>query len=171
MGGCRRSIGESGDAAEDARLTCCRGVGFLQYWTASNIPLFFLATPMLAIMLASGIWAWDPVDAVQNPEKDDRKSQKNPQKDRWFTGALVRYLAVPQLMLAILALTTYHVQIVTRLSSGYPIWYWWLASLIMRDKKVVLFDREWNMAEGVIRWMVIYGLIQAGLFASFLPPA
>ena len=71
-------------------------------------------------------------------------------------------LALPQLLLAILAFTSYHVQIITRISSGYPLWCIWLASKATDEPKRVTV---------VIRWMIIYALVQAGLYASFLPPA
>lgn len=71
-------------------------------------------------------------------------------------------IALPQLVLAILALSSYHVQIITRISSGYPLWYIWLAAKVMDEPKRVSM---------VVRWMVMYALIQAGLYASFLPPA
>lgn len=71
-------------------------------------------------------------------------------------------MALPQLVLAVLALTTYHVQIITRISSGYPLWYIWLAAKTQETPKRTV---------PIIRWMVIYALIQAGLYASFLPPA
>ena len=80
-------------------------------------------------------------------------------------------LSIPQLILALLALTTYHVQIITRLSSGYPVWYWWLASAIVNKRDLVLLGRKWNVSRGIVRWMVLYALVQGGLFASFLPPA
>jgi len=68
-------------------------------------------------------------------------------------------------------LTSYHVQIITRLSSGYPVWYWWLACLTLEDEKIHLFGRTWHSSRIVSSWMIGYALIQAGLFASFLPPA
>lgn len=84
---------------------------------------------------------------------------------------IIQQLAVPQMVLAILALTTYHVQIITRLSSGYPVWYWWLTSMILDCREFGLLGKTWNVAEGILRWMVLYALTQGGLFASFLPPA
>jgi GPI mannosyltransferase 2 len=69
------------------------------------------------------------------------------------------YLTIPQLILAVLALTTYHVQIITRIASGYPWWYIWLAAERPRSVKIA------------VRWMALYALIQGGLYASFLPPA
>lgn len=79
--------------------------------------------------------------------------------------------AVPQIVLAVLALTRYHVQIITRLSSGYPVWYWWLASLVLEDHKTSVFGTAFNPAALITRWMIIYAIVQGGLFASFLPPA
>lgn len=71
-------------------------------------------------------------------------------------------LAAPQIVMAILAITTYHVQIVNRLCSGYPWHYIWLA------EKICSKDRIGKYAVG---FFVVYGLVQGGLFASFLPPA
>lgn len=81
---------------------------------------------------------------------------------------LVR-LALPQLALALLALSTYHVQIITRMASGYPLWYWWLALGIVGVGK-----GKWSVpvkSDVVVIWMVMYTAIQGGLYASFLPPA
>lgn len=83
---------------------------------------------------------------------------------------VARRLAVPQILLALLALTTYHVQIVTRISSGYPLWYWWLASKIVARDSIKLAGCEVR-ARVIVLWMVMYACLQAGLFAAFLPPA
>lgn len=76
--------------------------------------------------------------------------------------ALVSRLAVPQMVLAGLAITNYHVQIITRLLSGYPWVYIWLAEQVCTG---------WRLAAASVRFFMLYGLIQAALFASFLPPA
>lgn len=73
--------------------------------------------------------------------------------------------------MAVLALTTSHVQIINRISSGYPVWYWWLAWLTLNNHKLPFYGRHIGSAHLVIRWMVVYALIQGGLFATFLPPA
>jgi|SRR4051812_12544272 phosphatidylinositol glycan class V len=75
---------------------------------------------------------------------------------------VLRNLAVSQLALTTLTLTTAHVQIITRLASAYPVWLWYLASSC---KESSLFGKTF------VSFMMMYGLIQAGLFASFLPPA
>jgi phosphatidylinositol glycan class V len=64
----------------------------------------------------------------------------------------------------VLAITSYHVQIINRLSSGYIAWYWWIASAILSEEKK-------GLGLGVVGFFVMYAGIQGGLFASFLPPA
>ena len=160
-------------------LTGPRGVGLLKYWTLSNLPLFILAGPMLSILLSSALWAWR--QSAQIPQLgrekghgvDWNKARKgqSAQSSATTQQDILRRLLMPQALLAILALTTYHVQIITRLSSGYPVWYWWLASMILGDRKILIFGKYLSPAKLTVRWMVCYALIQCGLFASFLPPA
>lgn len=129
-----------------------RNIGFLRYWTVSNIPLFLLATPMLVVLIRSGL--------------EQLRSRRFPVADRPSESArllaLLQSAAVAQVLLAVLAATTYHVQIITRISSGYPLWYWWLAASLIRGEKT---------GGRVVMFMVIYAAIQGALFASFLPPA
>jgi phosphatidylinositol glycan class V len=91
---------------------------------------------------------------------------------------LLRSLAAPQLLLAILALTSYHVQIITRISSGYCIWYFWLAHVVIlsaEESPMPKGDKSntWTLggATNIVIYMVIYAAVQAVLFSSFLPPA
>ena len=83
-----------------------------------------------------------------------------------MTSLLIR-LALPQVTLAVLAFTSYHVQIVNRISSGYPLWYWYIAYQILSG-----FESKHSRALPVaVTAIVMYGLVQATLFGSFLPPA
>lgn len=138
-----------------------RRCGLFRYWTLSNLPLFLLATPMFAILVISGLWALEilPGESVQNPNnsKDVHKSTQGP------VLQVIRNLAVSQLMLVLLTSTTAHVQIITRISSAYPVWLWYVASSC-REGKALLVGR-------IVKFMVVYSVIQGGLFASFLPPA
>lgn len=152
----------------------CREVGFLRYWTFSNLPLFALATPMLLVMIVSSweVWTCNSKTKVERMKTKQHKNRDAITDVGLFQSqGIVQYLAIPQMILAILALTTYHVQIITRLSSGYPVWYWWLASMIVENHGLFLLGRKRNMAKFIVRWMIVYALIQGGLFASFLPPA
>ncbi|KAI9758619.1 MAG: ER membrane glycoprotein subunit of the GPI transamidase complex-like protein [Candelina submexicana] len=141
-------------------------VGFLRYWTISNLPLFLLAAPMLLVMVRSSVWAFSS-KAVTSPS-----STLSEQSRASISAMCLRRFALPQLLLSILAFTNYHVQIITRLSSGYVVWYWWAALVVGADDKQIKMGK-WRLQPGKLmsRWMVMYAIIQAGLFASFLPPA
>ena len=154
------------------KLNLSRQVGLFKYWTLSNIPLFFLAAPMLCIMSLSALEAWKFSDIVifQTTRKKREKQQDFNAKIE-IDPIIIQRLAIPQGILAVLALTNYHVQIISRLSSGYPIWYWWLASKIIANSELDWRGRKWNIGRVIVRWMILYALIQGGLFASFLPPA
>ena len=155
-----------------------RNVGFLRYWTLSNIPLFLLATPMLLCLVQSSRWAWTvtPISQTKSHKAIHSKSS-SPNMELGVSRSgqshrrLLQLFSVPQLALALLALTTYHVQVITRLSSGYPVWYWWLASTMLSEKRGESPRPLLQKPYIFLRWMMIYAVIQGGLFASFLPPA
>ena len=157
-------------------LTSSRGVGFLNYWTFGNLPLFLLAIPMLYILCISGNWARiasqrQAIIQDTTPKEGSDSNQKSRSKPG-RTHDIPWRLAIPQVALAILGLTTYHVQIITRLSSGYPVWYWWLAFMIIEEGGTIeILPSNVKLGPLLTRWMVIYALIQGALFASFLPPA
>lgn len=122
-----------------------RNVGFLRYWTMGNIPLYVLAAPMLVVLIKSAMWG------ITLPRPDSR----------------IMVFAVPQLLLAVAAITNYHTQVILRLSSGNFVWYWWVATMLTAGAKAG--ERDWGM--WIVRWMVVYSCIQTVLFAGFLPPA
>jgi phosphatidylinositol glycan class V len=140
-------------------------VGFLRYWTLSNLPLFLIAAPMLYTLIDSARIVLNGqmtegtarINIKQKPSKSGAVPHSNV-----LTDAILIRLALPQLALACGALSSFHVQVITRLSSGYPLWYVVLARDVMDDKRT---------AQWTVRWMVMYALIQAVLFVNFLPPA
>ena len=152
-------------------------MGFLRYWTMSNIPLFVLALPMLAMMVQSSIWAWSGGEKnLYYSERTTTKqagpsSQLDPDDRALEFHRLLRCLTLPQLALTLLALTSYHVQIITRLSSGYPVWYWWVAMMVVERNTKPAAEKSRNLAAIISKWMVMYAIVQGGLFSSFLPPA
>ena len=117
-------------------------VGFLRYWTISNIPLFLLAAPTVYLMLRS----------LHEIFLTTNGSQSSPE-----TRALIQRFAIPQVLLVVLALTSFHVQILNRISSGYPLLYIGLA--------------QSSSSRWATHWLVVYAVVQGGLYASFLPPA
>ncbi|KAF2434450.1 hypothetical protein EJ08DRAFT_466941 [Tothia fuscella] len=154
-------------------------VGFLKYWTVSNIPLFLLAAPMLYLLSRSALLA--VTEKCSNHNLSTSQAKKASAKGRAEThqNAMLFRLALPQLLLVALALTTFHVQIITRLSSGYPLWCLIFARDIVNGPIAVQAPskKKWwhldayQIANWTVRWMVMYALIQGALFASFLPPA
>jgi len=118
--------------------------------------------PMIAILIESGVWA---LRRGTNRRKEDPVQQSDAagEASERETFSIVRNMAVSQLLLTLLTLTTAHVQIITRISSAYPVWLWYLAAA-SRDGNALL-------AKIYLRFMVIYAIVQGGLFASFLPPA
>lgn len=138
--------------AHPARINLDRDVGFLRYWTFSNIPLFLLAAPMLVILCQSSLWALN-----------------SPSSSSTSPGSMLNRLAIPQGILAVMAFTSYHVQIINRISSGYPLWYWYLATSAVEFDSSSL--KKSRILITAVYSMVAYALIQAVLFGSFLPPA
>ncbi|KAL4932262.1 DUF409 domain protein [Aspergillus undulatus] len=145
------------------------GVGFLRYWTVSNIPLFLLALPMLVILFLSSFWAVSadiPFPTFSSSCKVASALSAGP------AAPLLTQLSIAQFILTAMALTSYHVQIINRISSGYPLWYWYLASQIFgaseRNLPVLKYSSPFMV---IVQAMVIYALVQAVLFGSFLPPA
>lgn len=129
---------------------------------------------MLCMMMTSSLSTWYVTLILSHQWT---RTKKHPRKrDQSSDGFLysrraAQCMGIPQLVLGGLALTSYHVQIITRLSSGYPVWYLWLASIVLEDHKLTLLGRKWRLGRWLLRWIVLYALIQGGLFASFLPPA
>lgn len=117
---------------------------------------------MFAILIASGRWALSYVPTVDYAQitKTDRVNESQPSIGMTNISVL-RNMAIAQLLLVVMTLTTAHVQIITRISSAYPVWLWYLAGLSKEGKFLGMF----------VEFMVLYSLIQAGLYASFLPPA
>lgn len=110
------------------------------------------------MLITSGVWALrnnplavtglETIKSVTLPELQELQ--------------VIRNLAVQQLLLAILTLLRGHVQIITRISSASPVMLWHLA---------IYINKKRDMARHAVSFMVMYAVIQGGLFASFLPPA
>ena len=138
--------------------------GFLRYWTLSNLPLFVLAVPMLAILCASSFSALDPSSPIQSLLPIP-------------TANVLKRLGILQLVLASIVFTTANVQIITRIASGYPLLYIWIAQQIQSEQHASVTGPKSKTKTGtryaqlITTWMVMYALIQGGLYASFLPPA
>ncbi|KAJ4371558.1 ER membrane glycoprotein subunit of the GPI transamidase complex-like protein [Neocucurbitaria cava] len=147
-------------------------VGFFHYWTLSNLPLFLLATPMLWLLLESSVT--DLRSCVQRP-LHGRSVTSTPGTigtEKSTVGAhSFPELAFPQLVLAVTAITSFHVQIVNRIASAYPTWYVMIASWLVDGKTTQGTVLNSQKGQWFVRGIVIYAVTQGMLFANFLPPA
>ena len=136
-------------------LTSNRDVGFLKYWTLNQLPLFLLAAPVLGLLISSS------TSFLRDPSRHSRLTLI---QEKGAASLVIRSLASMQLFIAVLAITNYHVQIITRLASAYPVWYWWIASSLLGQT-----DQKSGFM--IATFMIMYAGVQGSLFASFLPPA
>jgi phosphatidylinositol glycan class V len=149
-----------------------RNVGFLRYWTFSNLPLFLLAGPMLWLLLQTSVEylrnsTQQRLQPFETQSGDDRKGCV----DLSTTPARLPQLALPQLVLAITAATNFHVQVINRLSSGYPIWYITTAGWIITQGSTTRREKVSKYSPWICRGLIMYALVQGTLFSNFLPPA
>jgi phosphatidylinositol glycan class V len=160
-------------------------VGFLRYWTLNNLPLFLLAGPMLVIMLCTGyIGLFKSRVAASACSRS--QNVKGLQFEETVFSHVTPRLALPQLILAATAATSFHVQIINRISSGYPVWYILLAIAMSTSstgwgkptaqKRIPTSAKSGLLLQQkhlgwIVRGMVMYAIVQGGLYASFLPPA
>lgn len=118
---------------------------------------------MFAVMFISGVWAMggQKVELLEDSKKGgDYEPNQTQAENPVPTTSLIRNMAFSQLILTTLTLTTAHAQIITRMASAYPVWMWYIAASSAKVK-----------VESFVKFMMIYALVQGGLFASFLPPA
>ena len=151
-----------------------RNVGFLRYWTLPNLPLFLMAAPMLWLFVQSSIaHLRHSTHHILKPSRTKSPSEAKDSKDLSSVPGNLPEFALPQLILAVTAATNFHVQVINRLSSGYPIWYLEVARWVIvqnsrrtQNKAIACKSPQW-----IFRGVVVYALIQGALFANFLPPA
>ena len=120
---------------------------------------------MIYIMVISGLWAlnYKPNEKIGSSKTQEKSEKLSPDDAGPEEFPILRNLAMSQLLLTLLTLTTAHVQIITRISSAYPVWLWYLATVSKEG------STPWP--GHIVRFLVIYAVVQGGLFASFLPPA
>ncbi|KAH8730862.1 GPI mannosyltransferase 2 [Phaeosphaeriaceae sp. PMI808] len=147
-------------------------IGLFRYWTLSNLPLFLMAAPMLWLLLASSVTV---LHSRSKPPSHGRPVSQGGATAIPSNLLLVTHhapeLALPQMILAITALTSFHVQIVNRIASGYPMWYFVVATWLVDEQTASSSVYVQRRNQWYVRGMIMYALIQGILFANFLPPA
>lgn len=147
-------------------------MGLFRYWTVSNLPLFILAAPITWLLVVSSVTVLR--SAVQHPLHGRlAPPTSGTATPRNGTSAICKLpeLALPQFLLAVAAVTSFHIQIVNRIASGYPIWYLVVALWLVDSQSINQAKKPSSEAQWIIRGVVVYSLVQGMLFANFLPPA
>ncbi|KAF9218399.1 mannosyltransferase [Gyrodon lividus] len=140
-------------------------VGFLRYWTVSNIPNFILASPVLLNVYAFCVFYLSrlphilPLLSPQMPPKEKDASRPNP--SLFLAPSLLPHV-LHGLALALLLTFSAHVQIALRVFPSLPMTYWAAAHLLIERPKL---GKAW------VAWSVVWGALSCVLWAVFLPPA
>ncbi|KAF9352138.1 hypothetical protein BGX26_009994 [Mortierella sp. AD094] len=140
-------------------------VGFLRYYEIKQIPNFLMAAPMITLC-ASGIVYYTLYDL---PRVMSLGRSATPVPPNGSTPPFMSSKAFPYIVLwtALLfsAVTTMHIQIITRAFSCLPPVYWFAAHQFEGE----VLGAGWT--KSVSTFFVMYGLVGIVLFANFFPPA
>ncbi|KAH0826989.1 glycosyltransferase family 76 protein [Lanmaoa asiatica] len=151
------------------------GVGFLRYWTASNVPNFVLALPVFSNVYAfCGFYLsrWRqvyPALSVRAAKGREETSTSRPTPTDTHPHCPSLFLepsllphVLHALALTLLLTLNAHVQIALRVLPSLPLVYWAAARLLVERP---VWGRAW------IAWSVVWGAVSCVLWAVFLPPA
>ncbi|KAG1878223.1 glycosyltransferase family 76 protein [Suillus subluteus] len=142
-------------------------VGFLRYWTVSNIPNFILALPALLHVFAFCWFYLSNLPSIIPHIAPRIRSKKNdasspPQLDSPFLSPSLLPHVLHALALTSVLTFNAHVQISLRLLPSLPLTYWAAARLMLDLPK---WGKAW------VTWSVLWGALSCVLWAVFLPPA
>ena len=169
--GCRVVTGRT-TCALASDLTFSRDVGLFRYWSLPNVPLFLLAAPMLWVLIQSSVTV---IRSCLQPPVRGRLVPQGGVTTSFKSNSLVTHtvpeLVLPEFMLSIAAITSFHVQIVNRIASGYPMWYLTIAIWLTEGQASSANVRPKTRGQWAVRGMISYAMIQGILYANFLPPA
>lgn len=133
-----------------------RHVRLLGYWTISNVPLFIISAPVLAVSVYTIIQALRlrlPLQARTQTFIDVLSSDMLP---HLLLHTLMTYIFIFQA----------NVQIALRQCLYNPVVYWGIAGLLNSDSAK---ERSWGHRYRL--WCIIWGVISIFLWVMFLPPA
>lgn len=132
-------------------------VGFLRYWSFSQIPNFIVAAPLF-FLIADFVMAYARhhlSSSSRNPIATDRTPIS------FYNISLLPHL-IHSVILFCMLLVSAHTQIILRLAPSMPIIFWAAAHLIARRATL---GQLW------VTWCTVWGIASIILWASFLPPA
>ncbi|CCF57069.1 hypothetical protein KAFR_0C00740 [Kazachstania africana CBS 2517] len=127
-------------------------VGFLRYWTISNVPNFIMGFPNLIILVYSIIY-FTRVYPINN----------------------LKPLCLISGGFLIIMIFLAHFQIINRLITFIPLHLWYLADRLVKKGQIkegkMMRGGDDTIVKSYIYWLMIWIPVQTVLFACFLPPA
>lgn len=145
-------------------------VGFLRYWTPSQIPNFLIAIPPLALLIVFSvyhvIWGLLPYLCFQLLEYTSPSTSVKPSfaTSPFLTPTIIPHV-LHTLFLSVTLLFFSHTQIILRFAAALPTVYWAAAWLLVSRVE----NKKWGVLW--VWWSAVWGLMTLGLWVAFLPPA
>ena len=134
-------------------------VGFMRYWTISNIPNFLLAMPVLLSVYAFCAFYLSHLPSiVPRPFPQCRSTEIH----STFLQLTIFPHVIHGLALTLVLTFNAHVQISLRVLPSLPLMHWAAAWLLIERPK---WGRAWLV------WSVMWYALSCVLWAVFLPPA
>lgn len=127
-------------------------VGFLRYWSLSQLPNFLIAFPLLFALFSYSLsYLYHFLSATAHP-------------DPFFAPSIAPH-AIHALLMSSILLFASHTQIVLRLAPSMPFTYWAAAYILTHSTHHPFLSRFW------LPWAWIWSLVSVILWIAFLPPA
>ncbi|KAI9483526.1 MAG: GPI mannosyltransferase 2 [Benjaminiella poitrasii] len=141
--------------------------GFLAYYELKQIPNFILAAPIILLSIF-GLKTFIQHDSFRFWTIGYvTTTAKNP---GYFNSSLLVYMYL-WICLLIFVTTEMHVQVIIRFFTSLPPLYWFVGHLWIKGFSGAKGSIVSYIAQLVLSYLVLYGLIGIILFAAFLPPA
>jgi phosphatidylinositol glycan class V len=131
-------------------------VGFLRYWTLSQLPNFLLAAPTLLVILTFSL------HHLKGTGLGSSKRKPEPRLHCAFQNATITPHAIHGIIFSFILIFASHTQIVLRLAASMPLVYWAAAWLLSEHPAI---GRLW------VTWSLLWGITSVICWATFLPPA
>ncbi|KAF8894928.1 hypothetical protein CPB84DRAFT_1782666 [Gymnopilus junonius] len=128
-------------------------IGFLRYWTPSQLPNFLIAAPTILLICAFSFHHLKETRVFTVTADSTEHPFENPSITPHVIHALI--------LTSILVFAS-HTQIILRLAASMPLVYWAAAWLFLEHPS---WARLW------VTWSVLWSMISTILWAAFLPPA
>ncbi|KAI6038483.1 glycosyltransferase family 76 protein, partial [Pisolithus marmoratus] len=140
-------------------------VGFLRYWTISNIPNFLISLPVLLNVWIFCMFYLSHLPRILRDHFVRQGSNCNthpPLKNSLFLNPSILPHVLHGVFLTLILTFNAHVQITLRVLPSLPITYWAAARLLIEQPR---WGKAW------VAWSVVWCVLGCVLWAAFLPPA